>query len=437
MAVTVYNAKLTTRNARSKLAPRREPYWIVLSPGHSLGYRKGSRRGGTWIARWLNPKRAPKFLYCSVGVADDVLDADGIKILSFAQAQETSRNWFAQQARIASGFSPEPEGPYSVRDAIQDYLLWYEHHRKDLKRTQATAKTFILGPLGDREVAHLTTKEIQDWFVAIASAPPRVRARKDAEKPQYRKMPDDPDAKRRRRATANRVLTLLKAALNLAWRSGQVASDSAWRKVKPFHNVDSPVVRYLTMAESQRLESSCDPNFRPMIQAALLTGCRYGELIALRVRDFDPEARTLAVRSSKSGKPRQIILTEEGVAFFAALATGRLPLALMLSRPDGTAWGKSHQQRPVREACARAGIDPPASFHVLRHTYASHMVMNGAPLAVVARQLGHADTRMTEKHYAHFAQSYIKDQVHAAAPRFGITVGGKVVALARSGRATI
>ena len=53
--------------------------------------------------------------------------------------------------------------------------------------------------------------------------------------------------------------------------------------------------------------------------------------------------------------------------------------------------------------------------------------MNGAPLMVVARNLGHADTRMVEKHYGHLAPSYIADAIRAAAPRFGIADAGRVV----------
>ena len=56
-----------------------------------------------------------------------------------------------------------------------------------------------------------------------------------------------------------------------------------------------------------------------------------------------------------------------------------------------------------------------ASFHALRHTWASHRVMAGAPLMVVAHALGHADTRMVEKHYGHLAPSYIRDVTLAIA----------------------
>jgi len=69
---------------------------------------------------------------------------------------------------------------------------------------------------------------------------------------RYRKAPSTSDAKRGRRATANRVLTILKAALNHAWKEGKAASDSAWRRVKPFREVAAANVRYLTAAECAR-----------------------------------------------------------------------------------------------------------------------------------------------------------------------------------------
>jgi len=80
----------------------------------------------------------------------------------------------------------------------------------------------------------------------------------------------------------------------------------------------------------------------------------------------------------------------------------------------------------MRNACKRATIKPQINFHGLRHTYASHAVMNGVPLLVVAKNLGHSDTRMVEKHYGHLAPSYIADAIDEGAPRFGIVSVSKV-----------
>ena len=77
----------------------------------------------------------------------------------------------------------------------------------------------------------------------------------------------------------------------------------------------------------------------------------------------------------------------------------------------------------MREASERAGIAPALNFHVTRHTFASHAVMNDAPLLVVAQALGHTDTRQIEKHYGHLAPSYAADAIRKAAPTYGIKPG--------------
>ena len=65
----------------------------------------------------------------------------------------------------------------------------------------------------------------------------------------------------------------------------------------------------------------------------------------------------------------------------------------------------------MREANARAKLRPRISFHGLRHTWASLSVMAGVPLIVVAKNMGHADTRMVEKHYGHLAPGFIADAI--------------------------
>jgi integrase len=86
----------------------------------------------------------------------------------------------------------------------------------------------------------------------------------------------------------------------------------------------------------------------------------------------------------------------------------------------------------MREACAAAQIKPAARFNILRHTYASRLAMRGVPMAVIAAQLGHADLRITMRHYAHLAPSYVADTVRA---RFGAldlgSLAGGVVELRR------
>jgi integrase len=62
-----------------------------------------------------------------------------------------------------------------------------------------------------------------------------------------------------------------------------------------------------------------------------------------------------------------------------------------------------------------------------RHAWASHAAMNGVPLLVVAKNLGHGDTRVVEKHYGHLAPSFIADAIRAGAPRYRVKVDKRVV----------
>ncbi|WP_371737469.1 tyrosine-type recombinase/integrase [Magnetospirillum sp. UT-4] len=60
----------------------------------------------------------------------------------------------------------------------------------------------------------------------------------------------------------------------------------------------------------------------------------------------------------------------------------------------------------------------------MRHTHASHLAMRGTPLVVIAAQLGHSDTRMVEKHYAHLAPSYVAETIRKGFPRLGLLTAG-------------
>ncbi len=127
-----------------------------------------------------------------------------------------------------------------------------------------------------------------------------------------------------------------------------------------------------------------------------------------------------AGRPGWHAKPRHVILTDEGQSFFENAIMGKKKDALIFTHESGEAWGKSHQKRPLSEACQRVNVKPAISFHVLRHTHGSLLAMKGVPMPVIAKQLGHSDTRMTEKHYAHLSPSYVADTIRQNFPRLGI-----------------
>ena len=264
----------------------------------------------------------------------------------------------------------------------------------------------------------------------VATQPKRVRSKRSATEPATRATADDEDARRARKATANRILTMLKAALNRAFHADRVSSDSAWRKVRPFRKVDEAVVRYLSPAEARRLVRACPEDFRKLVQAALLTGCRYSELARLKCVNFNRDSDTLAIRLSK-GKIRHVVLTAEAKQSFADWTKDKNATDHVFLRADSKVWGPSHQKRPLDEASERAGIVPAVTFHILRHTHGSHLAMAGVPMGVIAAQLGHADTRMTEKHYAHLAPSYIAQTIRANFPVLNLADEAQIVPMRR------
>jgi integrase len=430
MARKVRNAALETRSARDKLEARGKPHYCTVEPGLHLGYRKlkgvagRPRVSGKWVVRYYDGNQT--YTAETIATADDFSDADGVAILDFWQAQAAARQRMVARVHSAAG-----KGPFSVERAIERYIEGLEAKGKDPKDTRTRAYAMIVPALGKVQVAELTSDRIKEWLKELVSSKPRVRTAKD-EPQRYRNVNPNKESLRRRRSTVNRIHAILKAALTQAYRDGLVRSDEAWRRVKLFEKATVSRARYLTVEETQRLINTCEPDFRALVQAAVLTGCRYGELCRLVASDFNPDSGTIAIHQTKSGKPRHVVLTEEGAAFFRQLGAGRSGEETLLRKSNGRPWGPSHQIPLMVQACGRAKIKPAVTFHGLRHTYASLTIMGGAPLMVVAENLGHADTRMVQKHYGHLSKSYIADAIRAAAPRFGIETDGKIKRLEAS-----
>jgi integrase len=415
----IANRKIDSRSARRTLPARREPHWVKLQVGLSLGYRRTATPDGTWIARSYDPAASPRFAFEPLGNADDHSDADGVTFLTYDQAQTRARGWVARRRPS----SPETVGPYTVSDAVRDYLAGHDH--KSVEESRIAANAHILPNLGELEVTALKAQKIREWRNTIARSPRRLRSAKGA-KIKYAEPPADDEAIRRRRATANHQLSLLKRVLNFAFNDGKVSSDIEWRRVKPFKGVDVPVIRYLPLEEQQRLVKRAPADLAKMIRGALLTGCRYAELARFKVADFNCDVETITVCTSKGKVSRHVTLTDEGVAFFEAETAGKPGDALIFEKAEGGRWGKSHQFRPMRETSAAAKISPPATFHILRHCHGSMLAMKGVPLQVIAKQLGHVDSRVTERHYAHLLPSYVATTIRENFPTLGIVEKPKV-----------
>ncbi len=394
------SSDLSSPTARAPLPQRREPYWARVARGQYLGYRKG-RTGGTWIARWQAPEGAKR--YGSIGKADDRrLEADGAVVLNFDQAQAKAREWFRTTARQEAGL----EERLTVQEAIDEYLDYLRREKSALTAYDSEKRVarYITPILGARRVADLTTVRIRRWRDGL--------------------VPEGLDDEGRRRAkdSANRILTMLKAALNRLWREGRVPDDSAWRRVVPFEGVGESRKVFLTEAEAQRLVNSChDEALRNLVAAGLLTGARLGEITAARVNDVDLGEGIWTVRAGKTGR-RDVFLSAEALSLFEQLCLGRPKTQYVFLRSDGSPWAKAQHQHYFAKAVNRAKLDLATTFYTLRHSYISHALKSGIPTQLLAENVG-TSVRMIEKHYGKFIRDDRRRMLAEAAMRIDAGAG--------------
>ena len=410
MARTVRNYRLENRSKRLELKARSEPYWMLLNEGFHLGYYRG-KSVTKWVARHRPPGRDGGYNKTTLGEADDTADADGVRVLDYRQAQDKAREWL----RGVEG-GTAVKASYTVGDVLTDYLDTFSG--KDIANTRRRVEQFIRPALGDVKLSRLTAAQVRAFHNERANSPARLRTKKGNEQ-QFRPL-DSSDAKRKRRSTANRDLTVLKAALNSAYANGRIASDQAWKMVKPFKGVDGARLRYLTDDESRRLVNAAGAEFRPIVQASLLTGARWGELRDIKVEDVDLQAGTVRLIETKAGQSRDCYLESEGLALFTRHMAGKTARDFVFPASNGKRWTDATQIRRMTAACEAGKVDPPASFHDLRRTYGARLARAGVPMSVIAQALGHADERITRKHYAHLSPSYVSQTVREHASGLGI-----------------
>jgi integrase len=424
MARTTKNPQMQNRTQRAKIAERPDPYWHLIAEGQHLGYRKTGKQQGTWIARFYNAE-TKKRKWEALGQADDSVEANGVGVLSFSQAVEAAQAW-TKRAAIADNAGVSV-GKYTVADAARDWLATWQGTERGKETATANVDLHILPTLGQIKLEKLTRSQIERWLHDQSKKLPiKVQRRMEATKKlapsrQSKIVYDasDPETQRKRKDSANRVFRDLRALLNRAYDNQHVASKAPWETIKEFENVGLAKNEYLTLEEAQRFLEVCPHDFRTLVQAALITGCRYGELCRLKASAFDPHLAAVTSIQAKTGKEKRVFLTDDEAAFIKLHTDGKQPADLMFKREDGMPWGKSHQQQRMEDTLKAAGIERHVRFHDLRHTFATLLAMNGTALPLIAHQLGHSGTRMVEKHYAHFSPAYVAATVRANKPIYG------------------
>jgi integrase len=178
-----------------------------------------------------------------------------------------------------------------------------------------------------------------------------------------------------------------------------------------------PEFDFLDFEEAGRLlAGAVEERWRTMILVGLRCGLRQGELLALRWEDVDLVAGRLMVRRAvsrgkigtpKSGKAREVPLSDETRR--ALKAYRHLKGELVFSDDAGNLLTKGECKWPLWAACQKAGLRR-IGWHVLRHTFASHLVMRGVPLKAVQELLGHSTIEMTMR-YAHLSPGISRNAV--------------------------
>lgn len=212
--------------------------------------------------------------------------------------------------------------------------------------------------------------------------------------------------------TVNNCLVVLRRMLVVARKRGLIeyVPDVEWLKSP------QPEFDFLDFAEADRLVAAAEGQLKTILLVALKTGMRQGELLALRWQDVDLVAGRLTVKQNvvrgkigtpKSGKPREIPLSDDVRAALKAHLHLRGPL--VFCDMAGKMLSDSHDSKGLSHACKKAGLRP-VGWHVLRHTFASHLAMQGASMKVIQDLLGHASIVMTMR-YAHLAPEVARDAV--------------------------
>ncbi|MEE9441578.1 MAG: site-specific integrase [candidate division Zixibacteria bacterium] len=205
-------------------------------------------------------------------------------------------------------------------------------------------------------------------------------------------------------ASVNRELACMKHMFTKAieW---DMAAVNPVKQVKMFRE-NPGRIRYLSNDEIKRLIHACNDTLRPIVIVALHTGMRKQEILDLRWESLDIDQKIIYVCGTKSGHDRQIPMLEP--VLFAIKSMPKRSEHIF-TRPGR---GRVINIRKAFEyAKKRSKIDN-FTFHDLRHTFASHLVMNGTDLLTVKELLGHQTIEMTLR-YSHLSPEHKRHAVES------------------------
>jgi integrase len=279
----------------------------------------------------------------------------------------------------------------------------------------------LIPTFGERPLASLTVEDVNQWLAA-----------RDGEL---------------RTKTLQNVLGLLHKLFADALETGYLAVNRldrsrALRRPRALREEDEIEIEVLTPAEINRVLDALDPADRPVIETAVCTGVRLGELLALQWGDLDEIGKRLHVRRSvyrgefylpKSRRSKRAIdLGDQLLGVLGGLRRDRYgevektpppPDALLFPAEDGKPRDPDQLRKRVwAPALAKAGVRH-VRLHSLRHTFASMLIHQNESPKYISSQLGHASIQITFDRYGHLfpnekrtAASRLEAQLFGAVP---------------------
>jgi len=209
--------------------------------------------------------------------------------------------------------------------------------------------------------------------------------------------------------TINYEVRILKTAFNFAIKMGYLRENPA-KKVSKIKIIKQKLPHFLTEMEINKLKKVCSPDLKDIILFLLNTGIRLGELIHLTWKDVDLEKKAIRITAKDGWVPkpkqeREIPLNRTAFEILSRKNNNREGYVFKTNTDNIV----NHIYTRFKRACKRAGIEN-ANLHTLRHSFASHLIMNGVDIYTVSKLLGHSSITMTEK-YAHLAKGHLRQAV--------------------------
>jgi site-specific recombinase XerD len=183
-----------------------------------------------------------------------------------------------------------------------------------------------------------------------------------------------------------------------------------WGLSTPYQRFPQRLPVILSREEVRRLlEASEGLRQRAAVEIAYAAGLRLNELLHLQVSDIDSARMMIHVKQGKGKKDRDVMLSPALLETLRAYWREARPRGYLFpGKKEGAPVNATILQRGFAVAKLKARIEKKASFHTLRHSFATHLMESGVSVRTIQTLLGHRSLGTTER-YTHVAGAYLKD----------------------------